>query len=638
MRKFHALSTTILSILLTFVGLATPNFAIAKVSFLEPAYLKEEIRKQIAKQTIKNDFKLYDGDILEGVHAAIKYKYRAEPSYMESYYTRYDGFSIDGSVDPAKWIEEIKAPFGLGFSANSEIVFARQFKNQLDSVKAVPYTLLKFPISSKRAIDELNVGDFVSFQARIGLVVSVGASIPASELFTASGSTYAEIHGDFLIHMFKTEPNKIRVKFIAMRGESGGVSGNVNAVHSTLDITGIRLIDKQITRRVVINPAELAKSLGDNDLFVIDYVFDLSNPEAAAAFDNIMQTKMKFRPDALAAPILDRDDLENRLVTDLTDVEEIYAADKDKPVEAQRIYRVFKGSTDITSHSGTFKFGLNIVRLEKNSYFAQSRILSSDKDENQSHYILDTFSLSGGFKFLFKMFDEMDRKNANLLFLADNEYKPVSLVALVFNRERELKSLSSHGLERFKESLKLTLPESIFRGIQWQDWSYNFTEKVNVNLQHQVTFTIDALRAAEGLTAPEIKERIYGALRKIGIDPEVDLHAEAGINFQRVEIDQIVEGLTKVLNKELDKEERHKTFVKLRDNHLFVEAAVPVLFALIPQDHLEDLVHYKLVLSGRKIERMEFEFGKSEKNPLYDSILYLQGVLNNRSIDLRTYK
>ncbi len=639
-RRFIAISPSKVWTLAVLLAAILPLPAQAHPKFLEPAELVEKLRQQIAKQSIHKDFDLFNDDVLNGVSAAIKYKYRAEPSYMESYYTRYDSYYVEGNVNPAAWIEEIKAPFALGLNANTEIVFARQFKDQLDSVKAIPYTLLKLPVSAERAMKELNVGDFVSFQTHLGLVLSVGASVPATELFTASGSTHLEVHGDFMVHLFKTEPNKVRVKFIAIRGNEKGVNGNISAVNSTLKITGLKIVDKQITRRVELNPAEVAKSFDHNDLFMIDYVFDLSHPEVAEAYNHIMQEKMRFKLTQLLDPITNREDLEKDLVTDLTEVEDLYNEDKEKPEDEQRIQRVFKGSAAIESESSSFKFGLNIVRFEKNSYYAQNKILSADKDDNLARYVLDTFSLNGSVNFFLKLFDKEDHVNANLLFSADDNYNPKNLVALVLSRDRAATSLSTRALQDFKKALERTLPERIFREIEWKNWDYEFGEKVNVSMQHQISFNADCLRAAENLSKDEIKARVLSALHKLGIDPEEEsnYNDEPNLSYQRDQINAIINNLNTSLDKSLEPTLRYQAFVKLKDTRLFIDTGAAILFSLLPEDRLEDLVNYKLILTGRKIDKLEFQFGRKERNALYDSIMYVQSVLNNRSIDLRIYK
>lgn len=630
--------------LLGLLALSAPSAALARASFLEPATLVEKIKKQIAKQTVKKDFDLFEGEVLDGVSAAVKYKYKAEPSYMESYYTRYDSYAIEAGVNPAAWVEDLQLPFGLGFSAGSEVVFARQFKKQFDAVKALPYTLYHLPASAERAIEKLEVGDFVSFQTHLGLVVSVGASIPAGEFFAATGSTHASIHGNFMVHLFKAEPKKVRVKFIALRGHGKGANAGVNATLGGLKITGLKIVDNKIVKTIVMDPVALSLSANDNEVFLVDYVLDLAQPEVAAAYDRLMREKMRFKASALLNPMEEREALEQSLVTDLTEVEQLFLADRAKPEEARRVDRVFKGSNSVESTTKGFKFGLNVLRFEKGSYYAQNKILSVNDEENPERFLFDTFSLNSGVKFLFKLFDRDNNVNANLLFQADENYKPERLVALVLSRERRMQSLSTLGVNRIKDGLRQVLPDRIFRQIEWKDWDYDFGERVNVSLQHQISFGLDSLGVAERLSAEEIEQRVHATLRRLGVDPDEPQYlangevSEQNPRYKRPEIDFIVASLTKALDGKRPVPERHAAFVELKNTNLFIELGAPILFGLLPEERLEDLVHYKLILTGKSSDRIEFQFGRKDKDSLYDSLLYIQGVLNNRSIDLRTYK
>lgn len=631
----------------------SPLSAHAKASFLEPVTLTEQVKKQIAKQSVKKNLELFQGEIFNGVSTAIQYRYKAEPSYMENFYTRYDTYDVQAGVNPAAWIEDLKAPFGLGFSAGSEILFARQFKTQKESITALPYTIPQLPVSSRRVIENLNPGDFVSFQTNLGLVASVGATVPAAQFFTASLSSNVYINGSFLVHVFKMAPKKVRVKLIALRGHGTGASANISSTVSNLKITGLNIVDKKIRGRVQFDPLALSIGDGNNDLFMVDYVFNLESPEAATAYDNLMQQKMHFAASQLLTPFEGREELEGQFVTDLTDIEEIFLADKDKNPDDQRIHRVFKGSTSTDSMSDNTRIGLNIVRFEKDSYYAQNKILSLDKSENKTHFLFDTFSQHSGKNYMFHLFDSHEYVNSNLLFEANDEYLPKKFVALVLSRERRSQSISRNELHDFQENLQKILPPQIYSKISWKNWAYEFAERVNVNIQHQISFNADSLAAIQGHSQEEIAARVKEVLARFGhnynesqwkANPAGRGGPILNPKYIKDKADFIVDRLVKALEPSIDedfahKEARHQAFLELKDSELFVLAGAPILFSLLPQDHLEDYVNYQLVITGRKSDRINFKFPEEKKkNELYDALLYIQGVLNNRSIDLRSFK
>lgn len=134
----------------------------AKLDFLEPAKLAQTIKKEVAKQSIGANMNLVSADILDGVSAALKYRIQSEPSYVNGYYTRLDKYTFGVNINPGDIIEGLDVPVGFSINKNAEVIFARQFKSQAESLTAVPYSLKQLPLSAQTATRELDPGDFVS--------------------------------------------------------------------------------------------------------------------------------------------------------------------------------------------------------------------------------------------------------------------------------------------------------------------------------------------------------------------------------------------------------------------------------------------------------------------------------------------
>jgi hypothetical protein len=614
--------------------------------FLEPANLSETFKKQIAKQKIQKEVGV-DGEIFKGVTAAVKYKYLTEPSYIDKYYIHYDKYTVQAGINPAAWLEDLQLPFALGFGAGSEIVFARQFKSQFDKDKIVPYTPLNLPGSAERALEKLMPGDFVSFQTNMSLAVSVGFFSPTSAL-VSSGATHVVVQGTFLVHFFKIDDKHVRLKFIALRGEDTGVNVAVNSAVRKFEVTGINYLDKRITNRFKIDPLAIGVDVNKNDLFMVDYVMDLSKPEVAKAYDEIMQKKMRFKTSEMLNPITDRKVLENTFVTDLSNVEALFAEDKEKKEEDRRINRLFKGSDTSEGSSGNIKFGLNIIRYESNSYYANNRILSVDKNENPNYFVFDTFSIREKTDRFFKFFTNEENINTNLLFAADENYQPTKFAALVLSREKKISGLTMSGLKDIRDIVRRALPDTIYKDINWKTWDYGFAEKVNVGFKHQITFSEDCLKEI-----PDLGEAGFYARLETLVDG-MDLRVQATNNDHDVERDQsrynsvrykedlslIAKALGKAFTHDAGVKNsiRHENFVTLKDNELFRQIGARFLLELLPQDRLKDLVHYEMTLTGKGSEQIKFPWGKEENSDLYKSLLYIQSVMNDRSIDMRLYK
>lgn len=570
---------------------------------------------------------------------------------MESYYTRYDKYSIDVGINPAAWMEDFSSPFSFGLSAGSELVFARQFKTQKDSAIALPYSPYNLPVTAERAIERLSSGDFVAFQTNLSLMVSVGSTIPAYHFLTLSGATHAYIKGNFLVHIFKISDTKIRLKFIALSANGGdtGLSASI-AGAGIQSITGIAALDGKIKDFIHFDALTVAKDINLTDLFLIDYVLDLKNPKVAQAYTNIMTTKLAFKSSELINPLENRETLAKDLITDLSELETIFQQEKSKEENQRAVHRIFKGSIESVSQNNNYKFGLNLVRFEGGSYYSESKIANLDNNDQPQRFLFDTFSKLHQKKFLFQLFDESENVNANLLFTTNADFTPDRFVALVLSRDVKSKTISKNGINDLKLNLRKVLPEFVYNKIQWKDWDYDLLEKVNIYFRHQISFPTAALVAIPSLEEASVRVRYQKFLESIPAPSAIPSYtppssSEAGsvgaqndLDRYAQDLDFISGKLATAFNSQLGPVDRYKSFVQLKGNELFLETGAGFLISLLPQDQLEKLINYQMELSGKGGDRVLFKYGLATEENLYKSLLYVQNVLNNRSIDLRLLK
>lgn len=279
-------------------------------------------------------------------------------------------------------------------------------------------------------MSKLQTGDFVSFQTNLSLSIGLGASVPVLKPIVLSGATSAFVSGAFQVHVYKVSDTKVRVKLIALRANGQNVSGKASFVPAPLKVIGVSVADKKINKLIHFDPAQLSAGRNDSDVFLLDYVFDLKNPDAAKAYDNLMQRKTRFKSLELVGPFQDRQELENALVTDLSEIEELYQQDSKLAEDQRRIDRNFKGSQNSESVNANIKVGLNLLRLERNASFSESQILSIDENENASRYLFDSFQKTSTQSAFFNSINSSETISANLLFQADNQYRPDTFQAL----------------------------------------------------------------------------------------------------------------------------------------------------------------------------------------------------------------
>jgi len=360
-----------------------------------------------------------------------------------------------------------------------------------------------------------------------------------------------------------------------------------------------------------------------------------------------MTRKVRFKALEVADPIANRNGLEQALVTDLTEIEAIALADARLPEADRRIARLFKGSNTSDTVGANIGIGLNLFRLEKSGYFSQNRIQSFDDQDVPHKYRFDNFSRQDKQKFLFRLFDSTESINTGVLFEADEDYEPSVFNALVMSREIKSSSLMTSEFRRIREQLQRTLPDQIYSQIPWKNWDYAFRERVNVYFRHQITFTLPALEALPAMSTGDIYLRLKAYMATIPAPSAAPsnegypLGDTTPVSLQdRYEHDlqKISANLMRVADRGRSTIERYNAFVELKDNELFREIGAGFLLRLLPQDRLAQLVHYEFELSAKGSDTIKYEFGHHAESRLYETLLYIQSILNNRSIDLRLMK
>lgn len=640
-RKFITLRPTLLAI-----SLFLSTQANALPDFLEPAKISGEIKKAVASASIGAKVKLLDAALYDGVTTALQYRIESEPSYINGFYTRFDKYKFNVNVNPMDWIEGYDSPIGFGVRKNTEVLFARQFKSQSESITALPYTFLNFPINAKRAVEKLNPGDFIAFESDLNLVLSAGTSTLITNHFPLSISGNIYVSGNFMVHMFRMPEDKIRVKFIALRGKGSGLSLGAG-YDKKLEISGFKYLDKRISKWINLNPLSIGSGKSKNDLFMIDFVFDLKSIEAAAAYDDLVGSQLKFKDVAIANPFATKEDLKNALVKDLTRVEEIVHEDETRKSNEKRIYRVFKGSNSMSSSSSFFKIGLNILRFESGTLYTQNKVVSIDDQENENKYLFDTFNVDKSRKSFFGTYLHNHTVATSLLFKADERFNPAEFVTLTLAREMRMSNFDKKDLSEIQNQVKRTLPPEVYANIDWKNWSFPKGNVQNVFFRSEIFFKPEALEEMPSFSIVKLEEKIraYLASRpRPETSPTQNIFNLGEYKSYLTWVDQydedinyIAKRISSTFEKNLTYSERYKAFIGLKNNDLFQEIGAGLLLFLLPKEKINEIIGYQLILEGKGQPSVEFKYGDIEQEELYRNLLYIQRVLNSRSIDLRLY-
>lgn len=625
------------------LALALPINSIANDSILEPAKLVDKIKKQVARLTISKEVDIVEAGIYEGLSTALSYRIQSEPSYIDGYYTRLDKYKLRVNINPSDIIDDDDQPIGFDIRKDVEVLFARQFKNQRQSLLATPYTFKNFPLNADRATRRMNVGDFVAFQTNMSLVLSVGTFSELRGSVDVGASTHVFISGEFMIHLYKMPQNHMRMKIIAIRGKGAGADGNIRFGQG-VDLIGFTLIDNRIRDLVDLEPFSIGTGKANHDLFMIDYVFNLNDPSAAQSYNAVMKKKLRFKDVEISNPLADDEKLRNAIVTDIDSAEGIVHADKGLKASERRVHRIFKGANSLVSTRAHIKLGINLAKYEKGFNYGHNKVISTDLNEVQRRYLLDNFSIFSKSRLLFGFYGEENVSNTSLLYSADSDFKPGRFIALMLAQESKMRNFNEKDFQEIRDHVKSILPGRQYSQIDWKHWDFSKGTLSNGYYREEAYFEPQAIalipmKDRSGIEKSYTRYLLESgrprSIPRFGVPLDPRRYGSNWIEVYRDDLSEISIHLEIIFSSRTTPEQRYESYGKLRKIPLYRETITGYLINLLPSNDLERLMTYKLVLSARNANTVHFEFGKFEDNDLYESLIYVQNIINNRSYDLR---
>ncbi|HEX7672666.1 MAG TPA: hypothetical protein VF412_00775 [Bdellovibrio sp.] len=632
--KFASLiSATALS--LSLVAVPRPSQAGWGWGFLEPAKIIEKIRQQIAKQDIGVGVGLIDADILNGFSTALRYRLESEPSYLDGFYTRVDKYTLQADVNPGDLIDGNDSPIGFNMQSGTDVIFARQFKTQKESLLAMPYSIKNIPLNANRALRNLHVGDFVALQGHLEIVFSVGTNSDLNGAISLGGSTHVFLSGDFMIHLFRMENDKIRVKLITMRKQGAGADAAVDYA-GKFKIIGFKFIDNKIERWVDLTPASLGFGRSVNDVFMLDYVFDLKNPQAAQAYDDFMSKKVRFKDLKVIDPTASRPDLQNDLMTDMSGVEQLFVEDRDLPPEQRRVDRIFKGSNSSNDSNANFKLGLSIVKLSSKLVYSQNQLMNYDRNDNEQHYLLDTYSKEVESKILYGLFGDKITDGNNLVFNSNAAWAPGSFLTLTAYREVKMRDVSSRDYRKVQDQVRRAIPPDQYAKIDWKDWNFNKGHLVNGYFRQQLFINPEAIHQLPVQNTTFYYNAFVDYVDKTGAPPSRGAsHENYWTDGYNSDLMTISLGLAAIVNPLSSNAQIYQNFKAMQKLALWRERGIGFILSMIPDWRGNSLVSYEMTFSAKGVEAVNYKFGTFINEELYRSLMYIQNIINDRSFDLR---
>jgi hypothetical protein len=463
----------LLIILLAALSLHANTSQAAKLEdYLDRKEVQKKIREAIADQDISFGVDLTNTDLVDGINLSTKYSYDVEASYINKSYSRVDKWDVNTGINVGEVLKNVvDIPFSFSVNRNSSFFFVRQFPLKKDAIKAIPYTPAKLPLNAKKALENLQTGDFVSMPANLSVAVGVSAatSMVSPILMSASTGAYYVLSGEFTIQVFKIDESHVRLKLLTKRGRDSGATGSVGL---SFNLFGIRVLDHQVDRLFDRDLAQLGYSYNPGAQFILDYVFDLKNKEAQEAYNQIISSTFKFK-DLVVADMIDAHDLKDKLISSYEKADALADADQTIEPKARRVQRIFKGFNNYSGHTRHLKFSLLITGYTKDRTFTESKVTFIDKKENNLEFYYPTYNkyIESHFgKWIFDLKDQSSQSNFGLIprfKLEDAKVKNPDLGLTFERKDRFFTPSEQRTVEKF---MIAQIPSVIAKKIDFSQW------------------------------------------------------------------------------------------------------------------------------------------------------------------------
>lgn len=651
-------------------------------------------QRALKEAKIRSKLSLPTIEIAKGLNLGGGYAIESSPS-IGGKYSGIDVWDVNLAAYPELFGTALPAGLGATLSTSREVTYIQQFKTQKESLLRVPYDpVTKLPLDSKIFFEKkkniftgkeeqvLKPGDFIGFRAPMTLSLGKGFSQLASNHFGGYSGLYYAISGEFDVHVFVMDNNFIRVKILAAKTKSRGLSINYN-------ILGFNGIGRLIVNRIIdTNVLNIYFNKTNSDLFIADYIFNMNKEEPKELYNRIIGSKLNLfdlesakQRLLISNPLASNEVTRDRVIADLDDLNAISAEDQNKPNNEKRIFKLLNAHNYTKTNSHGLNLNLKILKFQDSTTKTGSKIvIYADNDNSiKAKFKLDGYSARNSFEILpaLSIWGDIQTTNNSLLTQTDLNDKPIEFIGLQNTKVREDYTLKKREFDGLLNRLQKILPASIYSKLEMPDWNFGKENAVSMaRIQQDITFNSDLFKFKSEIKEEIIRDTLLEILKNYGkvkstpmganaynvgngeADPVMDAYnrgdyAEAyGYSVetfwngkQRIIIENEMKLIPQQLAIALDSknsfDDRYAAFSKLYEKvPLFAEISNVLLLKLLPERDLERLVIVRITMSARNQTTVISDYPTTEAfntSNLFREILAQNAYISDRTYNLRHY-
>lgn len=193
------------------------------------------------------------------------------------------------------WLDifNLSAPFrgfNIGSSDTASLYFAKFYKDTDSAFKALKHIhedflnpIRKFPLNAQAIIENMEDGDLYSIPIKLNTAIGWGKSeVKEGDHYDAKNGANVGYVGssNFVLQVFRADIKHVRVRLIASSNRSFNAGFGID-----LAFTNDKVLEKLYDSEIL--DLSLSKNI-KGQRFVLDYVFDLTNPLAVDALNSML--------------------------------------------------------------------------------------------------------------------------------------------------------------------------------------------------------------------------------------------------------------------------------------------------------------------------------------------------------------
>lgn len=612
--------------------------------------LSSKIIQELARVEISGSLDLVDLNIIDGVNASLRYRYENEPSYTGAFHLRSDLWRVNVDVQPGQILADLdNQRFGLGFNKGTEILFVRPFKTKKESLIAAPYHLNKLPLTAKRVVERLEIGDLVVLTSHLNLAISA-KNLPTPKTVSAHLTTHYIVSGEFQIHIIKRSHTQVQLKLIMAKGQSKGLGLNLGYPKDTFKVTGLKILDRRVEKLFdATDFFQFNLSQSSGQMLLMDYVLDLQDQEIASLYDQIFNKFYTLRVFSLSNPFKSFAHGSHNFITDLTAIDDWVAKEQSRPAIDQRIKKQFNIYNEVALQlDQSIKIGLVLFNLRNKQQYIDNAIVLTNLDKSKEHYRLQLFEQTFSSSAFFSFWKSQIKKRASFLFRTDSILENnLGYEHILFDWEYRDKKLDLEELDQIKQQLGYVLSLELSNSINWNQWIGANHHLTNARILISAALNQSALSYFERFTYAQFYYSLLDYLQSI---PEPlansqsnELSGDGATSFRQSVEDKFktdIETISRYLGIYFDQsnqftsKQKVQAMASLQNNPLFTEIGAGFLISLLPKSSRSDYVYLNMVASADSHSTLIFNHGKSGDYRINDIIQYIRAVFSRQTVDL----